>query len=63
MPDPPLCAYCRQRPAVAEWRPFCSERCRMIDLGRWLSGGYRVPGDPVGEPREGTANPDDDDES
>jgi endogenous inhibitor of DNA gyrase (YacG/DUF329 family) len=35
----------------------------MIDLGRWLSGGYRVPGDPVGEPREGTASPDDDDES
>ena len=32
----------------------------MIDLGRWLSGGYRVPGDPVGEPPEGTANTDDD---
>ena len=26
----------------------------MIDLGRWLSGGYRVPGDPVGEPPEDT---------
>jgi len=23
--------------------PFCSERCRLIDLGRWLDGAYRVP--------------------
>jgi hypothetical protein len=26
-----------------DWRPFCSERCKMADLGRWLSGEYRVP--------------------
>jgi uncharacterized protein len=25
------------------WRPFCSERCKMADLGRWLSEDYRVP--------------------
>lgn len=25
------------------WRPFCSERCRMIDLGMWASEAYRVP--------------------
>ena len=25
------------------WRPFCSERCRMIDLGKWASEEYRVP--------------------
>ncbi|MBI1900461.1 MAG: DNA gyrase inhibitor YacG [Planctomycetia bacterium] len=24
--------------------PFCSERCRTIDLGRWLGEAYRVPG-------------------
>jgi hypothetical protein len=23
-------------------RPFCSERCKMIDLGEWLSEGYRI---------------------
>ena len=23
--------------------PFCSERCRMVDLGRWLGGDYAVP--------------------
>ncbi|PYY15881.1 MAG: DNA gyrase inhibitor YacG [Acidobacteria bacterium] len=22
--------------------PFCSERCRLIDLGKWASGGYRI---------------------
>ena len=25
------------------WRPFCSERCRMIDLGNWATEAYRVP--------------------
>src|SRR5204862_5125163 len=26
------------------WRPFCSERCKQIDFGRWTSDEYRVPG-------------------
>lgn len=26
------------------YRPFCSERCKMIDLDNWLSGRYRIPG-------------------
>ncbi len=26
------------------WRPFCSERCKTIDLGAWASESYRVPG-------------------
>ena len=42
-----LCVYCRRRPVDPRWRPFCSERCKMADLGRWLSGDYRVPGDPL----------------
>ena len=52
MSDVPLCVYCRQRPAEVAWRPFCSERCKMADLGRWLSGTYRVPvreNDPDGQ--------------
>jgi hypothetical protein len=28
------------------WRPFCSERCRLTDLGGWASGDYRIPGPP-----------------
>ena len=23
--------------------PFCSSRCRLVDLGRWLEGAYRIP--------------------
>jgi endogenous inhibitor of DNA gyrase (YacG/DUF329 family) len=26
-----------------KWRPFCSERCKVIDLGDWASERYRVP--------------------
>jgi len=26
------------------WRPFCSERCQLIDLGTWAAETYRVPG-------------------
>ena len=25
------------------WRPFCSERCKLIDLGAWAAEKYRVP--------------------
>ncbi|HLQ76169.1 MAG TPA: DNA gyrase inhibitor YacG [Terriglobia bacterium] len=25
------------------FRPFCSERCKMIDLGKWAGGTYRIP--------------------
>ena len=26
------------------WRPFCSERCKQIDLGCWATGSYVIPG-------------------
>jgi len=38
----PRCPICG-KPAVEATRPFCSERCRKIDLGRWYSESYRVP--------------------
>ena len=25
------------------YRPFCSERCKLIDLGQWANEGYRIP--------------------
>lgn len=25
--------------------PFCSDRCKLIDLGRWIDGNYMIPGD------------------
>jgi uncharacterized protein len=36
----PICG----KPAVEASRPFCSERCRDVDLNRWLSNSYVVPG-------------------
>jgi endogenous inhibitor of DNA gyrase (YacG/DUF329 family) len=41
----PICG----KPASPEHRPFCSQRCRDIDLGRWLKGAYAVPGEPARE--------------
>ena len=29
--------------AANRYRPFCSERCRLIDLGAWASESYRIP--------------------
>ena len=39
------CPLCRRETSWEDnpWRPFCSERCQMIDLGRWASGEYRMP--------------------
>ena len=56
---PPLvpCPTCgRKSPWSTDnpWRPFCSERCRLIDLGEWLSEEKRIPGEEL--------PPDDDDE-
>jgi endogenous inhibitor of DNA gyrase (YacG/DUF329 family) len=40
------------------YRPFCSERCKNIDLGAWASESFRVPGEtppddlPFGDPKE-----------
>jgi endogenous inhibitor of DNA gyrase (YacG/DUF329 family) len=48
MPDPASCPICG-RPAAARTRPFCSPRCADVDLGRWLTGQYRMPGPPADE--------------
>jgi uncharacterized protein len=36
----PICG----KPATEASRPFCSERCRDVDLNRWLSNSYAIPG-------------------
>ena len=43
MPRAKPCPICG-KPAVAEFRAFCSRRCADVDLNRWLSGVYAVPG-------------------
>ena len=43
-----FCPIC-EKPARPDQRPFCSPRCRDLDLGRWLKGGYRLPSEePMG---------------
>jgi len=37
------CPVCG-KPADPATHPFCSKRCRDVDLNRWLSGGYVIPG-------------------
>ena len=38
------CPTCRKRGPWLEtpWRPFCSERCRLVDLGHWFEADYRI---------------------
>lgn len=50
-----LCVRCRRRPVDRAWRPFCSERCKLLDLQDWIDERYRVPGD------TGSSLPSDDD--
>jgi uncharacterized protein len=40
-PRAPACPICA-KPAVKQFRPFCSKRCADVDLNRWLSGTYVV---------------------
>ena len=39
------CPTCRKQTPWRgnPFRPFCSERCKLIDLGKWLDGEYRIP--------------------
>jgi hypothetical protein len=39
----PQCGRPVEWTATSRWRPFCSERCKTIDLGAWAAEAYRVP--------------------
>jgi uncharacterized protein len=49
------CPICKKDTAWADnpFRPFCSERCRVIDLGAWASESYRVAGKKISSADEG----------
>lgn len=50
------CPTCKRSIVWSEefpFRPFCSERCKMVDLGAWLTETHVIPGEPL----EGTADP------
>ena len=39
----PTCGKSVEWRADNKWRPFCSERCKLIDLGDWLAEQHRIP--------------------
>lgn len=39
----PICGTPVPWTAQSRWKPFCSERCKLIDLGQWATEKYRVP--------------------
>ena len=47
----PLCPICG-KPFDPRFRPFCSKRCADVDLQRWFSGAYRIPGAPLSDETE-----------
>ena len=51
-PDGPIvsCPSCRRQITYSvanPWRPFCSERCRLADLGDWAAERFRLPVKPT----------------
>jgi endogenous inhibitor of DNA gyrase (YacG/DUF329 family) len=50
--DPQVCVFCRHQPVDPQWRPFCSERCKMQDLARWATGSYRAPAEAVPDEKD-----------
>lgn len=48
-----LCPTCKKPSSLDienKFRPFCSERCKLIDLGAWADEKHRVPGEPANTP-------------
>ncbi len=58
----PKCASCG-KPVEQAFRPFCSARCKQVDLNRWLTESYRVPVQSQDEEADETARPDRPDEA
>ena len=38
----PECGKATEYSPENEYRPFCSKRCRLIDLGEWIDGSYKI---------------------
>lgn len=58
------CPNCGKPAAIGKdnpWRPFCSQRCKLIDLGEWLAEEHRIPDESApgdaGEPWDKNEDP------
>lgn len=47
------CVYCKRKPVIEAFKPFCSKRCSDLDLGQWLTGGYAIPTEDSGADQHG----------
>ena len=58
------CPSCRKETPWENnpYRPFCSERCRLIDLGAWAQERYRIPAEESDDSIDGEDDKDDDEE-
>jgi endogenous inhibitor of DNA gyrase (YacG/DUF329 family) len=43
----PTCGRAVEWSQSSPWRPFCSERCKLIDLGAWASEQHAIPGSDI----------------
>lgn len=55
------CPTCKKKTGKEgnEHFPFCSERCRLVDLGKWLDGSYAIPDTDTPVPEADQPGPDD----
>lgn len=55
------CPICKKKVEPgSRCAPFCSDRCRLIDLGNWASENYRIPGPLESAPEDENEDEDDD---
>jgi endogenous inhibitor of DNA gyrase (YacG/DUF329 family) len=54
----PACPICG-KPQEPDYRPFCSKRCADVDLQRWFTGKYAIPGAPADEEEDSPRDDDD----
>jgi len=53
------CPTCKRELDWSEefpWRPFCSERCKLVDLGAWVAGDRAIAGEPEEQPPDNDEN-------
>ena len=55
------CPICKRKmePQGSKFAPFCSERCKLIDLSRWFGEEYSIPGEPASTPETSEDDSDD----
>lgn len=53
----PTCQQPVEWSDASPWRPFCSERCKLIDLGAWMTEQRAIPGEEMPAPAADGAEP------